>query len=89
MALIMRIRAQIQKWGNGLGLRVSGALREVPDMQVGTEVDIEIHEDGFTVTKTVDCKKLRFTEAELLQDIDENTDLASELPKLSGDDFDV
>lgn len=62
------IHATIQKWGNGLGLRVGGLMREIPKMEVGMPVDVEIFEDGFTVKKAVKSKRLfPFTEAELLK----------------------
>ena len=68
----MRIEAKVQKWGNGLGLRVSGAMREIPHLQEGTLLDIEINEDGFTATKHEPERStnLPFTEAELLHNLD-------------------
>jgi antitoxin MazE len=64
----MQVHAKIQKWGNGLGLRVSGVLRDLPQFSVGTEVDVDITEHGFTVSKVKPKKQniLRYTEAELL-----------------------
>ena len=52
----MRIHAKIQKWGNGLALRVGGVLRDIPQFQEGTEVDIEINKNGFTVNKSIQKK---------------------------------
>ena len=46
----MQVHTKIQKWGNGLALRVSGAMREIPHFKEGTEVDVEITEEGLTVT---------------------------------------
>ena len=64
----MKIQAKIQKWGNGLALRVAGAMREVPDFKEGTPVEIEVSKDGFLVKKvaTVAFIKLPFSEADLL-----------------------
>lgn len=47
----MTLHAKIQKWGNGLALRIGGAMREIPRLKEGTEVDIEVTETGFTVAK--------------------------------------
>ncbi len=46
------VHAKIQKWGNGLALRVAGLIRDVPGFKQDTPVDVEIFEDGFTVRKT-------------------------------------
>lgn len=65
----MKVHAKIQKWGNGLALRISGAMRELPHLQEGMLVDVEINEDGFTVKKSFLChkKKFPYTEKELLK----------------------
>ena len=64
----MRVHARIQKWGNGLALRVGGAMRDIPHFQEGTEVDVEITQEGFTVRKTLSNKKLfPFSESILIE----------------------
>ncbi len=67
----MKTHARIQKWGNGLALRVAGAMRDIPHFQEGTEVDVEITENGFTVIKSIPKKKniFPFSEAQLLKDM--------------------
>jgi antitoxin MazE len=45
------IQGKIQKWGNGLALRVSGLMRDIPKFENDTLVDIDIFTDGFTVKK--------------------------------------
>ena len=63
----MKIHARIQKWGNGLALRVGGAMRDIPHFQEGTEVDVEITEEGFTVRKSASNKMLfPFSESTLI-----------------------
>lgn len=64
----MRVHARIQKWGNGLALRVSGVMRDIPHFQNGTEVDIDINEEGFSVVKSLPKKKniFPFSESQLL-----------------------
>ena len=66
---MVRVYAKIQKWGNGLALRISGAMRELPHLQAGTAVDVEINQDGFIVKKSVVVPKNKFpfTEQELLK----------------------
>lgn len=66
----MKVHARIQKWGNGLALRVCGPLRDIPHFKEGTEVNIEITEDGFIVKKSLSKKinsQLPFSEARLLK----------------------
>lgn len=72
----MLIHTKIQKWGNGLALRVGGLMRDIPHFREGTEVDIEISEEGFTVRKSTIEKKilLPFSESQLLEGL--TSDLA-------------
>jgi antitoxin MazE len=63
----MKIHAKIQKWGNGLALRIGGSIREIPKFKEGSEVDIEVTEDGFTVTKSKRKNRFPFKEADLLK----------------------
>ena len=67
----MKTEAKIQKWGNGLALRISGLIRDIPHFEDGTKVEVDIFEDGFTVKK---CKPTKtnafpFSEEQLLADI--------------------
>ncbi len=64
----MKVHARIQKWGNGLALRVGGAIRDIPHFKEGTEVDVEITKDGFTVRKSLPNQTLfPFSEAMLIE----------------------
>lgn len=63
----MKTHAKIQKWGNGLALRISGMMREIPHLKEGSKVDIEVTEDGFTVIKSKKTNRLPYKEAELLK----------------------
>ena len=64
----MKIHACIQKWGNGLALRVSGAMRDIPHFQEGTKVDVDITEEGFTVKKSASNKHLfPYSESTLIE----------------------
>ncbi len=68
----MKVRAKIQKWGNGLGLRVSGPIRDIPHFEENTTVELDVNEYGFTATKVeayYSKKTLPFNETELLEGI--------------------
>lgn len=63
----MLVNTKIQKWGNGLALRVSGVLRDIPHFQSGDEVQIEVNEEGFIVKKVKPATKMPFSEDELIK----------------------
>lgn len=65
------IHTKIQKWGNGLALRVAGLLRDIPKFEANTEVDVEVFEDGFTVKKVKPSIKPKYTLSELMAQCDE------------------
>lgn len=72
--MTLSIDAKIQKWGNGLGLRVSGPLRDIPHFSENTPITVEVFEDGFIVKKaTASTKLLPFTEDQLLADLNSQT----------------
>lgn len=75
----MQIESRVQKWGNGLALRMSGALRTIPNLKEGDLLTITINENGFSAIKLSNRK---FSEQELLSDItasNAHTDLAPKL----------
>ena len=68
------VHAKIQRWGNGLGLRVAGLMRDIPHFTPDTEVEVEVFEDGFRVKKAkIDSFKLPYTESELLDGLTAET----------------
>lgn len=70
----LAIDSKIQKWGNGLGIRVSGAMRDIPHFTENTLVTVEVFEDGFTVKKAnQSIKRLPFTEQHLLEGLNPDT----------------
>jgi antitoxin MazE len=70
----MIVHAKIQKWGNGLALRIGGVVREIPRLKEGTEVDIEVTDEGFTVRKAARKNVFfPFTESQLLDGLTEQT----------------
>lgn len=68
---MVKVHARIQKWGNGLALRISGVMRELMHLQEGMMVDVEINKNEFTVKKTALSRKKKFpyTEKELLKEL--------------------
>jgi antitoxin MazE len=47
----MKVNSKIQKWGNGLAIRISGLLRDIPRFTEGMPVEIQISEDGLKISK--------------------------------------
>jgi antitoxin MazE len=83
----MTLHAKIQKWGNGLALRIGGAMREIPCFKEGTEVEIEITEVGFIVTKARKKKGFPFKESDLLEGLSAQTAHADLLAPLNPNEF--
>ena len=57
-----------------MALRIGGIVREIPRLQEGTEVDIEVTDEGFIVKKA--AKKrifFPFTESQLLEGLTSQT----------------
>lgn len=80
------VHTKIQKWGNGLALRVAGLMRDIPKFEKNTDVDVEVFEDGFTVRKAKPGKKgfvFPVKEKELLKDLTPETAHADSLADLS------
>jgi antitoxin MazE len=68
------VQAKIQRWGNGLGLRVAGLMRDIPHFTPDSAVEVEVFEDGFTVRKArQNHRQLPFSETELLAGLTSDT----------------
>lgn len=66
----MMIQTKIQRWGNGLALRLGGALREIPHFKEGMPVKIEVTEEGITVKKLLPNTSLfPYSEVEILNNL--------------------
>ena len=48
----MRVETEIEKWGNSLALRVTGAMAELPRFELGTRVTVDIDGEGFVVRRS-------------------------------------
>lgn len=79
------MQLKIRKWGNSLGLPVTGIMRAIPQLEEGAAVDVEIFEDGFTVRKAKPKSKVvfPFSEKELLAGITAASAHADALATLS------
>lgn len=86
------VHTKIQKWGNGLALRVAGRLRDIPQFEQNTAVEVEVFEDGFTVRK-VKPKKNGFVfpvkEKDLLKGMTPELAHADELAQPIGKELDL
>ena len=80
----MQIESRVQKWGNGLALRMSGALRTIPNLKKGDLLTITINENGFSAVKPTNRK---FTEQELLSDITVSNAHADLAPNLLNSEY--
>lgn len=68
------VHTKIQRWGNGLGLRVAGLMRDIPHFTPDTAIEVEVFEDGFTVRKAKQTRRtLPFSERELLEGLTSDT----------------
>jgi len=66
----MKIHAKIQKWGNSLGLRISGPMKTIPKFEENMQVTVEVNEKGLHVypRKKLTARDIfPFTEEELLK----------------------
>lgn len=80
----MKVEASIQKWGNGLALRVSGVIRDIPHFEEGMQVIVDVNEEGFTVKKIDQAPKRekKFTEKDLLKGMTAYTAHADEVAEI-------
>lgn len=65
----MRVDAEIKKWGNGLALRVTGVMAELPKFKAGTKVTVYVSSDGIVVKPAVkgrEARRFPYAESALL-----------------------
>lgn len=79
----MRIQTKIKKWGNSLGLRLSGPMKSIPHFEEDMMVDVEVTEKGLTIHPCESKQYLSFSEKQLLKNLDAKTAHADELATLS------
>ncbi len=85
----MRIQAKIQKWGNSLGIRLSGPIKAIPQFKEDMLVDVDVTEEGISIRpkKKKKRKKLPFSEIDLLDGLTVKTSHADELAFLNDKEF--
>ena len=70
----MKVKSKIQKWGNGLAIRISGLVRDIPHFKEGMPVEIEVSELGLKIRKLPSQRSiLPFSEDFLLAGITPHT----------------
>ncbi|WP_422445878.1 MULTISPECIES: hypothetical protein [unclassified Endozoicomonas] len=67
----MRTESTIKRWGNGLALRISGPMRDIPGFEEGMGVEVEIHADGLFIRRKVPAGPLPYSEQELVASLKE------------------
>lgn len=69
--IFMKVQAKVQKWGNGLAIRIAGAMRDIPRFTEGMPIEVEIFEDRLEIRKlqSQSAKRLLlpFSESDLLK----------------------
>lgn len=79
----MHTQAKIQKWGNGLAIRVAGVMRDIPKFEAGTVVDVEVTEEGLLIRRQAKTKVgLPFSEADILRGLNANAAHSDEVVHL-------
>lgn len=86
---MMKVQAKIQKWGNGLAIRIAGVVRDIPDFKEGMPIEIEVSGDGLEIRKMKPKNKhlLLLSESELLKGMTPQTAHAEIIPKLLEDEY--
>ena len=70
----MKVHTKIQKWGNSLGLRISGPMKSIPGFLADMPVEVEVSETGLKVTAMKATNKvLPFSEKQLLSGLSAET----------------
>ena len=77
----MQVQSKIQRWGNGLAIRISGLMRDIPHFEEGMPIEVEVTEEGLVVRRQT--KEKAFSEAELLKDMTPYMAHAEEMTILS------
>lgn len=86
---MMKMHTKIQKWGNGLAIRISGPMRFVPHFEENTPIDVEITERGLLITRSNNQGILPYSEQELLQGLTPETAHADLLATPLDDEWDT
>jgi antitoxin MazE len=85
----MKVQSKVQKWGNGLAIRISGIMRDIPHFKDGTPIEVDVTENGLIIKIIKKTKGLKFpySEQELLAKITAENSHADLLVRPSKDEF--
>ena len=70
----MRTQSTIKRWGNGLALRISGPMRDIPGFEEGMGVEVEIRPDGLIIRPATRNTLFPCTEEELISSLKDAKD---------------
>ena len=77
-----RQETTLQKWGNGLGLRITKSLSRLAHFEAGTVVEVEVTKEGIMIKPLNGFKKKfnnPFSESDLLNELSLDTANLDEL----------
>lgn len=85
----MKTHTKIQKWGNSLAIRLTGAVKEVMHLEAGMDMEVEATEMYIKLYLKPKHKKikLRFSENDLLDGLTSYTAHADEVFKITDREF--
>lgn len=65
----MQTQTKINMWGNSLAIRITSAIANAAHLHKGSQVSIEVNEEGISIKPLYKKARLKFSEAELLADL--------------------
>lgn len=85
----MKTHVKIQKWGNSLAIRLTGAVKEIAHLEEGMDLELEATEMVIKIYPKVrhDRIKLKYTENELLKGLTPYTAHADEIAEITDKEF--
>jgi antitoxin MazE len=88
----VRIESEIKKWGNSLALRITGVMADLPGLNEGTKVEVEVTKDSLVIKRAVKARrklKLPYNEKELIAGLTPKKAHADLLPTLIKREIDL
>lgn len=85
----MKTHAKIQKWGNSLAIRLTGAVKAITHLEEGMDLEVEATELYIKLYPKIKSPKvkLRYTERELLKGLTAYTAHADEVVEIIDREF--
>ena len=79
----MKVQTKIQKWSNGLIIRIAGIMWDIPHFKEGALIEVEVFENRLKIKKFQSKRKkhlsLPFSETELLKGMTIKTAYADQI----------